>query len=112
MTQLFVIRSTQRNFTQPMSLKAKFLNVWFFANLILHVTAHPALKALREYRLNVCLLSFSSPCWTERSFSHQQVLKLTPTNKAMDSSPFSKFHPSWTNQKAIISPNVDFRQQT
>lgn len=31
---------------------------------------------------------------------------------AMDSSPFSKFHPTWTNQKAIISPNVDFRQQT
>jgi hypothetical protein len=36
-----------------MSLKATFLNVWYFVNLIPRVLAHPALKALREYRLNV-----------------------------------------------------------
>lgn len=75
-----------------MTLKSTFLNVWYFANLIPRVINHPALVALRDYRLN--------------------VLKLTPVNRAVDSSPFSKFHPSWTNQRAIISPNIDFRQQT
>ncbi|KAF7984106.1 hypothetical protein HWV62_16718 [Athelia sp. TMB] len=76
----------------PMSLKSTLLNVWYFANLVPRVINHPALLALRAYRLD--------------------VLKLTPISKAIDSSPFSKFHPSWTNQRAIISPNIDFRQQT
>jgi hypothetical protein len=36
-----------------MSLKATLLNVWYCANLVPRVIVHPALKALRDYRLNV-----------------------------------------------------------
>jgi hypothetical protein len=42
-----------------MSLKATLLNVWYCANLVPRAIMHPALKALRDYRLNVCRTSSS-----------------------------------------------------
>jgi hypothetical protein len=41
-------------------LTATFLNVWYFANLIPRVIAHPKLTALRKYRTNVCMTSSGS----------------------------------------------------